>query len=210
MLSFNTCLSPESKLQSIPFPSITISDVIPGPGLLFVHTPHGLCLVHPGNLQPVIVEGLEGVASPDPADLNPHIQFKGDNPIFQVVKVYGIERHCTEEVAAAHHTEHSQPDEQEEGGVETKPQQGGVLGERNRVTTEDEAKSTTEAENAEDGKSKEAGDFGSCCVAFTVNNRLLVLAVSHRYVCLCCLHIITPNHDGHLVHNQDRNCKGHT
>ena len=139
MLSFNTCLSPESKLQSIPFQSITISDIVPVPGLLCVHTPHGLCLLHPGSLQPVIVEGLEGVASPDPADLNPHIQFKGDNPMFQVVKVYDVERHCTEEVAAAHHTEHSQPDEQGEGGVETKPQRGGVLGEINRVTSEDEA-----------------------------------------------------------------------
>ena len=228
MLCFNTHLGPESKLQSVPFQSITISAVVPVPGLLFVHTPHGLCLLHPGNLQPVAVGGLTGVGSPDTADLNPHIQFKGDDLMLQVVKVYDVEGLCTEEGAATHRSELCQPEGQDERGecvspaggmlegvstrAETRPEQGGVLGERQRTGSEDGAESITVAGNAEGGKRTETGDYGSCCVAFSINNRLLVLAVSHRYVCLHILcRLYMHNHDeSHLVLNQDGSCEDHT
>ena len=195
VLSFDTQLSPESMLSSVPFQSTTILGIIPVPGLLLVHTPQGLCLLHPGNLQPVTIEGLKEAAT-DPADLNPHIQFKGNDMLFQVMKVYNVERQCIEEVVTKHRSEYSEGREvesvspagdtlEEEGlMVETQPGQCGTLREGERISGDNGAEFTTKAEKTE----REAGckerrdptDFGSCYVAFTINNRLLVLAVSHR------------------------------
>ena len=192
MLSFDTQLNPESMLSSVPFQSTTILDVIPVPGLLLVHTPKGVCLLHPGSLQPVTIEGLKE-AAPDPADLNTHIQFKGNDMIFQVLKVYNVERQCTEEVVAKHRSEYSGGQEVEsvspagdtlKEGLQTRPGQCETLREGERTSGDDGAEVTTEAEKIEGEagceERRDAMDFGSCYVAFTINNRLLVLAVSHR------------------------------
>lgn len=193
MLSFNTQLSPESMLSSVPFQSTTILDIIPVPGLLLVHTPKGLCLLDPGSLQPVTIEGLKE-AAPDPADLNPHIQFKGNDMIFQVLKVYNVERPCTEEVVAKHRSEYSEEQEvesvspagdtPEEEGLQTRPGQCETLREGERTSSDNGAEFTTEAVKTEGEagckERRDSTDFGSCYVAFAINNRLLVLAVSHR------------------------------
>lgn len=196
MLRYDTRLRYKSTLSSVPFQSTTILDIIPVPGLLLVHTPQGLCLLHPGNLQPVTVEGLKEPA-PDPADLNPHIQFKGNDMIFQVLKVYNVESQCTEEVVVKPLSECSEGQEvelvspagdtiEEEEGlqVETEPGQCGTL----RVeegTGSDSGGEFTTAEKTEGEASckerRDPTDFGSCYVAFTINNRLLVLSISHRY-----------------------------
>ena len=39
------------RLESVPFPSITLLSMVPIPGLLLVHTPRGLSLIHPGNVR---------------------------------------------------------------------------------------------------------------------------------------------------------------
>ena len=193
MLSFDTQLNPESMLASVPFQSTTILDIIPVPGLLLVHTPKGVCLLHPGRLQPVTIEGLKEVA-PDPADLNPHIQFKGNDMIFQVLKVYNVERQCTEEVVAKHRSGYSEGQEVEsvspagdtleEEGLQTRPGQCETLREGERTSSDDGAEVATEAEKIEGEagceERRDSVDFGSCYVAFTINDRLLVLAVSHR------------------------------
>ena len=197
MLRYDTRLRRKSTLSSVPFQSTTILDIIPVPGLLLVHTPQGLCLLHPGNLQPVTIEGLKEPA-PDPADLNPHIQFKGDDMIFQVMKVYNVERQYTVEVVAKHMSECSEGQEvksvspagdtlEEEEGlqVETEPGQCGTLREGEGTDSDSGEEFTTEAEKMEGETSckerRDPTDFGSCYVAFTINNRLLVLSVSHRY-----------------------------
>ena len=194
MLRYDTCLRHKSTLSSVSFQSTTILDIIPVPGLLLVHTPQGLCLLHPGNLQPVTVEGLKEPA-PDPADLNPHIQFKGDDMIFQVLKVYNVERQCTEEVVAKPLSDCSEGQEVESAGdtleeeeglqVETEPGQCGTLKEGEGTGSDSGAEFTTEAEKMEGETSckerRDPTDFGSCYVAFTINNRLLVLSISHRY-----------------------------
>ena len=48
-----TSYSPQmnQRLESVPFPSITLLSMVPIPGLLLVHTPRGLSLMHPGNVR---------------------------------------------------------------------------------------------------------------------------------------------------------------
>ena len=73
----------------------------------------------------------------------------------------------------------------EEEEVETEPGQCGTLREGEGTDSDSGEEFTTEAEKMEGETSckerRDPTDFGSCYVAFTINNRLLVLSVSHRY-----------------------------
>ena len=67
---------------------------------------------------------------------------------------------------------------------ETRPGQCETLREGERTSSDNGAEFTTEAVKTEGEagckERRDSTDFGSCYVAFTINNRLLVLAVSHR------------------------------
>ena len=194
----------EDKLISVPFNGTTITDVLPAPGVVFVHTPIGLCLLHPGSLEPLKIKGLkqrqqqQQQQQESHEDHNAHIQFKGRELDFNIVKVYDIEG-CLESDEKIKDNEAAEGiQEREEGLPLVQGEEGAaeavvqgeeglplVQGEEGAETTEDDSATheqldseTIEIEQLK--KRLESCDFGSCQVAFTVDDRLLILHVSHR------------------------------
>ncbi len=152
------------ELDSVLFVVPDAPTVAPVPGVIFVHTTDGLCLLHPGTLEPLEIRGLQdsnsGHQQTAGAEFhNPQIQFKGTEIVFNLVKVYDIEG-CRKSQGEM------------EGGAEAPPTQQETLGDLDPQEGED---------REHDARRKRLGgfDFGSCRVAFTVNDRLIILHVAH-------------------------------
>lgn len=172
--SFCPCLEDadedSEELVSPPFKVQGTTTVVPVPGIVFVHTTAGLSLLHPGSLEPLEITDLQDRGagqqrSTEEEDQNPQIQLKGAEMFFNLVRVYDIEG-CLEvmetEVAAECVDRTSESESPWEGQSEAL---GGEEGE--------------EVRRRRRRKYLEGCDYGSCRVAFTVNNRLIILHVPH-------------------------------
>ena len=143
------------------------TDILTVPGLLLVVCNGGLYLLHPATLERVTVEGLRESDTASPSQdgiLYPQFPTRGvaDVSILKVVDVI-----CRE---------------QEKETIEEKPKE--ILAGK-KDPKEDEAEEENTSTAAEDVHSpilNDNVDFGSCRVVLSVNDRLLVLRCTERYV----------------------------
>ena len=183
--SYNT--ESQDRLTSVVPNATQLTEVVPVPGLLFVHTPTGLSLLHPGSLEPVGIKHLvtESEQSRD-KDNQEQVQFPESELFFKVVKVYDIEG-CVQNptssvieasVGADTAASRSGTEDQQRSGP---GDQGSPQVDASRAPEEEQADTETNNQEITAEKKKCLGscDFGSCKVAFIINNRLIVLHVPH-------------------------------
>lgn len=187
--SYSTSIEDEVALN--PFRSLQFTHVLPVPGLLFVHTQEGTSLLHPGSLRPVAIDGLnDRPQQPSQNDPQSYLQFRGAEMTFTIVKVYNIEP-CLDstdqsppmvarggdsdgEQKFTH--ELKQEAQSSEGGDHSKAVESSEINAAESSGKDHEQHDDPEARMQSLGLC----DFGSCHVAFTLNNRLIVLFITHR------------------------------
>ena len=188
ILSYNTEL--KEQLTSVISNATELAGATPVPGLLFVHTSTGLSLLHPGSLEPVRIKHLEAeLEQPRDQDDQNQIQFKGSELFFRIIKVYDIEG-CLQNSdspdieAGISTTTSGSGMESGQMDASTEASDHGIPQENASRASEDEEQANTETDGREITleMKKHLGscDFGSCKVAFIINNRLIILHVPHR------------------------------
>ena len=183
--SYNTEL--KDQLTVVISKARELTEVVPVPGLLFVHTPAGLSLLHPGSLEPVVIKHLEIESEQSRVeDKHDQIQFEESELFFKVIKVYDIEG-CVQHPGSSD-TEASigANPATSSSGREDQPSDGPGNQERpqldsSKASEEEQADAETDDQEITIEKKRSLGlcDFGSCKVAFFINNRLIVLHVPH-------------------------------
>ena len=143
------------------------------PGLLLLHTLQGLLLLHPATLQPLAIKGLDEAKRQGRPLLFPpqqqagsqkelddnYLHFVGSEMVFSVVKVFDV---CYDAPAA----QEAPPSTDTTASASTS-----TVGEASIEVHQGLAKMEVKGEFT-------AKDFGSCSVAFTLDNRLLIVKVS--------------------------------
>ena len=131
------------------------------PGLILVICNGGLCLLHPGTLDRVLVEGMkESDNTTNPQDGLLYPQFSVMEPKVAILKVLKV--NCVEE---GDRQEEEATVNQTEQSLEQSTQQ-----EMEEDLDEDVAEEVNESHLLDCG-----ADFGSCKVALAINSHLLVL-----------------------------------
>lgn len=137
----------------------SITNLIAVPGLLFVHTIHGLSLLDPCTLNPVEIKDLVSESSVSDQDQDPvaerkfSYQFEVEEPVFNLLRVWD------DDCVASKKEIPKSSDEPSKSPSAGKP----------CTNTGNSGADSAKLDSSQ-------GNFGNCLVGFSVNNRLVVMS----------------------------------